>query len=47
MIEFRNFLYIIIYGVGEIIKEVINKGYRNFIVGIGGSVINDVGIGMF
>ncbi|MCD8744000.1 glycerate kinase [Clostridioides difficile] len=44
--ELRNPLYTTTYGVGEIIKEAINKGYRNFIVGIGGSATNDAGIGM-
>ena len=44
--ELRNPLYTTTYGVGEIIKEAINKGYRNFIVGIGGSTTNDAGIGM-
>ena len=44
--ELRNPLYTTTYGVGEIIKEAINKGYRNFIVGIGGSATNDAGIAM-
>ena len=34
------------YGVGEIIKDAINDGYRKFIIGIGGSATNDCGIGM-
>lgn len=34
------------YGVGEIIKDAISKGCRNFIVGIGGSATNDGGVGM-
>ncbi|MCR4744876.1 MAG: glycerate kinase, partial [Lachnospiraceae bacterium] len=34
------------YGVGEVIKEAINKGCRRFIVGIGGSATNDGGVGM-
>lgn len=46
VIEERNFFYIIIYGVGEMIKDVISKGCRYFIIGIGGSVINDGGVGM-
>ncbi|MFP3154861.1 glycerate kinase [Lachnospiraceae bacterium ZAX-1] len=33
-------------GVGEIIKDAISKGCRNFLIGIGGSVTNDGGIGM-
>ena len=34
------------YGVGEMINDAIKKGCRNFIIGIGGSVTNDGGIGM-
>ena len=34
------------YGVGEVIKDAISKGCRNFIIGIGGSATNDGGIGM-
>ncbi len=34
------------YGVGQIINDAINKGYRDFIVGIGGSATNDGGVGM-
>lgn len=34
------------YGVGEMINDAITKGCRNFIIGIGGSVTNDGGIGM-
>ena len=34
------------YGVGEMIKDAIAKGCRNFIIGIGGSATNDCGIGM-
>lgn len=34
------------YGVGQIIADAINKGYRDFIVGIGGSATNDGGVGM-
>ena len=34
------------YGVGEMIKDAITKGCRNFIIGIGGSATNDGGIGM-
>lgn len=45
-IELRNPLYTTTYGVGEIIKEAINKGCRNFIVGLGGSATNDAGVGM-
>lgn len=34
------------YGVGEMIKDAINKGCRDFIIGIGGSATNDGGLGM-
>lgn len=34
------------YGVGELIKEAIDKGCRRFIIGIGGSATNDGGAGM-
>lgn len=34
------------YGVGEMLNDAIKKGCRNFIIGIGGSVTNDGGIGM-
>lgn len=44
--EKRNPLYTTTYGVGEVIKDAISKGYRRFIVGIGGSATNDGGIGM-
>ena len=34
------------YGVGELIKDAVAGGCRNFIIGIGGSATNDGGIGM-
>lgn len=34
------------YGVGEMIKDAIDRGIRNFIIGIGGSATNDGGTGM-
>ncbi len=42
----RNPLNTTTYGVGEVIKDAIQKGCRRFIVGIGGSATNDGGIGM-
>ncbi|MBE7020906.1 MAG: glycerate kinase [Ruminococcaceae bacterium] len=42
----RNPLYTTTYGVGEMIKDAINKGIRHFIIGIGGSATNDGGVGM-
>ncbi|MEX6587144.1 glycerate kinase family protein [Paraclostridium bifermentans] len=44
--ELRNPLNTTTYGVGKIIKAAIEKGCRNFIVGIGGSATNDCGVGM-
>lgn len=34
------------YGVGQLIKEGLSKGHRKFIVGLGGSAVNDGGTGM-
>lgn len=34
------------YGVGEMIRDAVNRGCRNFIIGIGGSATNDGGTGM-
>ena len=42
----RNPLNTTTFGVGEVIKEAIEKGCRNFIIGLGGSATNDAGVGM-
>lgn len=42
----KNPLYTTTFGVGELIKDAINKSCRHFVVGIGGSATNDCGIGM-
>ena len=34
------------FGTGELIKDALEKGCREFIIGIGGSATNDAGIGM-
>lgn len=34
------------YGVGTMIKDALDKGIRNFIIGIGGSATNDGGVGI-
>lgn len=34
------------YGVGEMIADALNYGCRRFVIGIGGSATNDVGVGM-
>ncbi len=42
----RNPMHTTTYGVGELIKDAINRGCRHFVVGIGGSATNDGGAGM-
>lgn len=42
----RNPLETTTFGVGELIRDAVEKGIRRFIVGIGGSATNDAGIGM-
>jgi glycerate kinase len=42
----KNPLLATSYGVGEMINDAIQRGCHNFIIGIGGSVTNDGGIGM-
>ena len=42
----RNPLYTTTYGVGEMIRDAVNRGCRKFIIGIGGSATNDGGTGM-
>lgn len=44
--ETRKPLFTTTYGVGELIKQAVEKGCRDFIIGIGGSATNDGGIGM-
>ena len=34
------------FGFGEMLADAIGKGYRNFVIGIGGSATNDGGFGM-
>ena len=34
------------FGLGEVIREALDAGFRSFIVGIGGSATNDAGAGM-
>ena len=34
------------YGLGEVIKDAINNGYKKIVIGIGGSATNDGGSGM-
>ena len=42
----RNPLETTTYGTGEMIKDALRKGCRNFLIGIGGSATNDAGVGM-
>lgn len=42
----RNPMETSTYGTGELIKEALEKGFRRFIIGIGGSATNDAGMGM-
>ena len=42
----RNPLDTTTYGVGEMIKDALDRGMRNFLIGIGGSATNDGGLGM-
>ncbi len=44
--EKRNPLYTTSYGVGDMIKDAIKRGCREFIIGLGGSATNDGGVGM-
>ena len=45
-IEKRNPFYTTSFGVGDMIKDAIERGCREFIIGIGGSATNDGGVGM-
>ncbi|MDI6601893.1 MAG: glycerate kinase, partial [Thermoanaerobacteraceae bacterium] len=42
----RNPLVTTTYGTGELIKDALDRGCKNFIIGIGGSATNDCGAGM-
>ncbi|WP_010248707.1 glycerate kinase [Acetivibrio cellulolyticus] len=41
----RNPLKTTTFGTGQLIKDALDKGYRSFLIGIGGSATNDAGIG--
>jgi glycerate kinase len=45
-VDKRNPLYTTTFGVGELIAHALERGCREFIVGIGGSATNDGGVGM-
>ena len=42
----RNPMHTTTYGVGEMICDALDRGCRDFVVGIGGSATNDGGVGM-
>lgn len=44
--EQRNPMLTTSFGTGELIKDALNRGCREFIVGLGGSATNDAGLGM-
>ncbi len=44
--EKRNPMDTTTYGVGELIRDAVDRGCRKFIIGIGGSATNDGGVGM-
>lgn len=44
--EEKNPLLCSSYGVGELILHAINNGVKDFIIGLGGSATNDLGLGM-
>ncbi|WP_432205225.1 glycerate kinase family protein (plasmid) [Cetobacterium somerae] len=45
-VEKRNPMKTTTYGTGELIKDAVLKGCREFIIGLGGSATNDAGLGM-
>jgi len=42
----RNPSIVTTYGTGDLIKDAIKRGVREFIIGLGGSATNDAGLGM-
>jgi glycerate 2-kinase len=44
--ELRNPMKVNTYGLGEQIRDAIERGYRHFVISLGGSATNDGGIGM-
>ena len=41
-----NVMHTTTYGTGELIADAVDRGCRNFIIGVGGSATNDAGVGM-
>ncbi len=46
MIKNKNPMYTSTYGVGQLIKDAVTRGYKNIYIGIGGSSTNDLGLGI-
>ncbi|BEU88426.1 glycerate kinase [Selenomonas sp. TAMA-11512] len=44
--EKRNPLHTTTYGLGELILDALDRGARDFLIGIGGSATNEAGLGM-
>lgn len=44
--EKRNPMLTTSFGTGELIRDALNRGCRNFIIGLGGSATNEAGLGM-
>lgn len=44
--EERNPMLTTTFGTGELVKDALKRGYRRFMMGIGGSATNDAGLGM-
>lgn len=44
--EERNPMKTTSFGTGELIRDALKRGYRKFLIGIGGSATNDGGLGM-
>lgn len=44
--EQRNPMQTTTYGTGQLIRDALNRGCREFLIGIGGSATNDAGTGM-
>ena len=44
--EKRNVMKASTYGVGSVMKEALDLGYRKFVIPVGGSATNDVGAGL-
>ncbi|WP_366535705.1 glycerate kinase, partial [Streptococcus pneumoniae] len=44
--EERNPMLTTTFGTGELVKDALKRGYRRFMMGIGGSATNDAGLGL-